>query len=270
MVITNFWSIGLDDHWSKKIYRAQMIVDVRRYIHLRWSYSTFCGRDAAGGPSRWSRAVGGSRSCFYWRPPLSFPRMDLWLGRERVTQRRVMLLQGAVHHHVHVVETHSVKPSEKNKFTPNQKRTNFLTEPSTLNVQRAFTICRCLWNHPCYLKERTFGSNMLVCGDILLNCGTGVERFTKELSPSPWALHLREHKKIFTSCEIPTIPLWLVIWVLHSSIFVFMFLLVVPLLPRTTVVFRLQISHTFSAFLFKENFVLTLFFFPFSISWHFK
>ena len=28
MVITNFWSFVLDDHWSKKIYRPQMIVDV--------------------------------------------------------------------------------------------------------------------------------------------------------------------------------------------------------------------------------------------------
>ena len=52
-------------------------------------------------------------------PVLSFPRMDLWLGRERVTQRRVMLLQGAVHQHVHVVETHSVKPSE-NRIYPQQ------------------------------------------------------------------------------------------------------------------------------------------------------
>ena len=123
---------------------------------------------------------------------------------------------------------------------------------------------------PSLLLEGEIFWKQLDCGDILLNCGTGVERFTKELSPSPWALHLREHKKIFTSCEIPTIPLWLVIWVLHSSIFVFMFLLVVPLLPRTTVVFRLQISHTFSAFLFKENFVLTFFFIPSSIPWHFK
>ena len=32
-----FWSIVQDDHWSKKIYRPQMIVDVRCYIHLRWS-----------------------------------------------------------------------------------------------------------------------------------------------------------------------------------------------------------------------------------------
>ena len=37
MVITNFWSIVLDDHWSKKIYRPQIIVDVRCYIHLSWS-----------------------------------------------------------------------------------------------------------------------------------------------------------------------------------------------------------------------------------------
>ena len=37
VVITNFWSIVLDDHWSKKIYRSQMIVVVRCYIHLRWS-----------------------------------------------------------------------------------------------------------------------------------------------------------------------------------------------------------------------------------------
>ena len=35
--ITNFWSIVLDDHWSKKIYRPKMIVDVRCYIHLSWS-----------------------------------------------------------------------------------------------------------------------------------------------------------------------------------------------------------------------------------------
>ena len=39
MVITNFWSIVQDDHWSKKISRTQMIVDVRCYIHLRWSCS---------------------------------------------------------------------------------------------------------------------------------------------------------------------------------------------------------------------------------------
>ena len=33
----NFWSFVLDDHWSKKIYRPKMIVDVWCYIHLRWS-----------------------------------------------------------------------------------------------------------------------------------------------------------------------------------------------------------------------------------------
>ena len=37
VVITNFWSIVLDDHWSKKIYIPQIIVDVRCYIHLSWS-----------------------------------------------------------------------------------------------------------------------------------------------------------------------------------------------------------------------------------------
>ena len=31
--ITNFWSIFLDDHWSKKIYRSKMIVKVWCYIH---------------------------------------------------------------------------------------------------------------------------------------------------------------------------------------------------------------------------------------------
>ena len=33
----NFWSIFLDDLWSKKIYRPNMIVDVRCYIYLRRS-----------------------------------------------------------------------------------------------------------------------------------------------------------------------------------------------------------------------------------------
>ena len=37
-VITNFWSIVLDDHWSKKIYRPKMIVDVR------WSCFLFLSR----------------------------------------------------------------------------------------------------------------------------------------------------------------------------------------------------------------------------------
>ena len=37
MVNTNFGSIVLDDHWFKKIYRLHKIVDVRFYIHLRWS-----------------------------------------------------------------------------------------------------------------------------------------------------------------------------------------------------------------------------------------
>ena len=37
VVITNFWSIVLDDHRSKKIYRPKINVDVRCYIHLRWS-----------------------------------------------------------------------------------------------------------------------------------------------------------------------------------------------------------------------------------------
>ena len=41
LVITNFWSNVLDYHWSKKMYRLQMIVDVRCYIHLRWSCSHF-------------------------------------------------------------------------------------------------------------------------------------------------------------------------------------------------------------------------------------
>jgi len=102
-----------------------------------------------------------------------------------------------------------------------------------------------------------------------------------ELWDRRWEIHKRtvtlslstpsqRTQKDFHLMRNPTIPLWLVIWVLHSSIFVFMFLLVVPLLPRTTVVFRLQISHTFSAFLFKENFLLTFFFFPSSIPWHFK
>ena len=269
MVITNFWSIVLDD---------QLIIDLKRSIDLRWLLMSsaiflsddlillFAVGDAAPGPSRWSRAVGGSWSSFGGLPALSFPRMDLWLGRERVTQRRVMLLQGAVHHHVHVVETQSVKPSEKTTLPRTKKGPINLRSHPLFIVQHAFRFCWCFRNHPLFLVER---SNMLDCGDILLNCGTGVERFTKELSPSPWALHLREHKKIFTSCEIPTVPLWLVIWVLHSSIFVFMFLLVVPLLLRTTVVFRLQILHTFSALLFKENFLLTFFFFPSYIPWHF-
>ena len=37
LVITNFWSIVLDDNWYKKMYTPMMIVDVRCYIHLRWS-----------------------------------------------------------------------------------------------------------------------------------------------------------------------------------------------------------------------------------------
>ena len=86
----------------------------------------FAVGDAAPGPSRWSRAVGGLWSCFGGLPVLSFPRMDLWLGRERVTQRRVMLLQGAVHQHVHVVETQSVKPSEKPTLPQTKKGPIFL------------------------------------------------------------------------------------------------------------------------------------------------
>ena len=35
----NFWSFVLDDLWSKKICWPKMIVDVRCYIHLRWSCS---------------------------------------------------------------------------------------------------------------------------------------------------------------------------------------------------------------------------------------
>ena len=37
MVITNFGSIVLDDHSSRKIYIPKMIVDIQSYIHLRWS-----------------------------------------------------------------------------------------------------------------------------------------------------------------------------------------------------------------------------------------
>ena len=37
VVIMNFWSIVLDDHCSKKIYKPKMIVVVRCYINLRWS-----------------------------------------------------------------------------------------------------------------------------------------------------------------------------------------------------------------------------------------
>ena len=40
-ILTTFWSIGLDDHWSKKIYRPQMIVDVRCFIYLIWSCFQF-------------------------------------------------------------------------------------------------------------------------------------------------------------------------------------------------------------------------------------
>ena len=43
--ILNFWFIVLNDHWYKRIYRPQMIVDVRCYIHLRWSCfinTSFC------------------------------------------------------------------------------------------------------------------------------------------------------------------------------------------------------------------------------------
>lgn len=52
-VITNFWSIILDDHRCKKIYSPKMIIDVRCYVHLicscyrrdpisqTWPWSTF-------------------------------------------------------------------------------------------------------------------------------------------------------------------------------------------------------------------------------------
>ena len=40
VVITKFWSIVLDDHWSKNIYRQRWLFDGRCYIHLRWSYFT--------------------------------------------------------------------------------------------------------------------------------------------------------------------------------------------------------------------------------------
>ena len=43
VVITNFWSIALDDHWSKKIYRPKMIVDVlcssQMILFLFWGVS---------------------------------------------------------------------------------------------------------------------------------------------------------------------------------------------------------------------------------------
>ena len=115
-----------------------MITDLKRSIDFRWLLISgaiflsddlillFAVGDAAPGPSRWSRAVGGSWSSFGGLPALSFPRMDLWLGRERVTQRRVMLLQGAVHQHVHVVETQSVKPSEKTTLPQTKKGPIFL------------------------------------------------------------------------------------------------------------------------------------------------
>ena len=52
MVIMNFWSIVLDDHWSKKIYRPQMIVDVRVYTHLKWSCWWRCDGTESEGPDR--------------------------------------------------------------------------------------------------------------------------------------------------------------------------------------------------------------------------
>ena len=36
--ISAFLGHSVNDHWSKKICRPQMIVDIRCYIHLRWSY----------------------------------------------------------------------------------------------------------------------------------------------------------------------------------------------------------------------------------------